>query len=171
MSKLSKPRHESVAQALFKGTSADKAYAEAGFKPSRFNAARFAKKEHILQRVTELQAAAAEKAEVTVELIAAQLDEDRALAHKKGQAGAAVAASMGKAKLYGLGVDKSNSIPNINHNYASMTEEEVLFEIAAIHQNLRQIKASKGRSNSEIRNSALKYETAAAIQNQKAIRN
>ena len=78
---------------------------------------------------------------------------------------------MGKAKLYGLGVDKSDSIPNINHNYASMTEEEVLFEIAAIHQNLRQIKASKGRSNSEIRNSALKYETAAAIQNQKAIRN
>jgi hypothetical protein len=45
---------------------------------------------------------------VTIEAIAAQLDEDRQLAHEKGQASAAVAASMGKAKLYGYLIDRSD---------------------------------------------------------------
>lgn len=133
-----------MAQALFRGTSAAKAYADAGFKPSRFNAARFAKKEHILQRVAELQAVAAQKAEVTVESIAAQLDEDRALAHKKGQAGAAVSASMAKAKLFGLGVDKRET--TYNHNYSQMTEDEVLSELASLNQELRALMAGKGKA-------------------------
>lgn len=52
---------------------------------------------------------AATKAAVTVESIANQLDEDRNLAYREGQASAAVAASMAKAKLYGMVVNKSES--------------------------------------------------------------
>ncbi len=43
---------------------------------------------------------------VTIETIAAQLDEDRRLAYEQGQASAAVAASMSKAKLFGLITDR-----------------------------------------------------------------
>lgn len=46
---------------------------------------------------------------VTVESIAEQLDNDRRLAQVTENAGAAVAASMAKAKLYGLIVNKSES--------------------------------------------------------------
>ena len=45
---------------------------------------------------------------ITVEGVAAQLDEDRALALANNQAGAAVSASMGKAKLAGLLVDRQD---------------------------------------------------------------
>ncbi len=50
-----------------------------------------------------------ERYEVTKESIAAQLDEDRALAEKVKAPGAAVSASMGKAKLFGLLVDKQET--------------------------------------------------------------
>ncbi len=47
-----------------------------------------------------------ERLGVTRETIAAQLDEDRQLAREVGQAGAAVAASTAKAKLFGLMLDR-----------------------------------------------------------------
>jgi hypothetical protein len=55
-------------------------------------------------------------ADVTVESIAKQLDEDRALARQLGQPSAAVTATMGKAKLYGLLVDKVES-ETVNTTY------------------------------------------------------
>jgi hypothetical protein len=54
-----------------------------------------------------LQQQAAQKAVVTVESIADQLDAAYALALRTEQAGAAVAAAMSKAKLFGLIVDKA----------------------------------------------------------------
>jgi len=72
-----------------------------------------AAKVNIDARIAELLAKAADKVSVTVETIAAQLDEDRHLAHQVGQPTAAVAASMAKAKLYGLAPDKHvHSGPN-----------------------------------------------------------
>ena len=50
---LKNPRHEKFAQALFKGKTADDAYAEAGFKPDRGNASRLQHKDNIVQRVAE----------------------------------------------------------------------------------------------------------------------
>jgi hypothetical protein len=47
----------------------------------------------------------AKKAEVTVESLAAELEQARQAAMKKAQNSAAVQATMGKAKLYGLGVE------------------------------------------------------------------
>ena len=46
------------------------------------------------------------RAEVTMESVTRQLDDDRALAHMQGQASAAVSATMAKAKLYGLISDR-----------------------------------------------------------------
>jgi phage terminase small subunit len=53
---LSNPRHERFAQGLAAGKSASEAYAEAGFKENRHNAATLARKQHILDRVSELLA-------------------------------------------------------------------------------------------------------------------
>jgi len=62
---LPNARHESFAQALAKGKTADEAYVLAGFKANRGNAARLNANESIRNRVQELQAKAAEKAEWT----------------------------------------------------------------------------------------------------------
>src|SRR5690606_2363866 len=62
---LPNPRHESFAQALAKGKTADEAYALAGYKPNRGNAATLKANQSILDRVAELQQRAADKAEWT----------------------------------------------------------------------------------------------------------
>lgn len=51
---LSNPRHERFAQELAKGKSAAEAYETAGFSPNRHNAATLARKQHILDRQSEL---------------------------------------------------------------------------------------------------------------------
>ena len=60
---LSNPRHESFSQALAKGKTADEAYAQAGFKPNRGNAATLKAKQSIQDRVAEIVGRIAEKAE------------------------------------------------------------------------------------------------------------
>lgn len=103
---LQNPRHEAFAQALAKGKTRAEAYVEAGYKPSEPHASRLASNGKVVARVTELLGRAAERAIVTIESIARQLDEDRQLARELGQAGAAVNATMSKAKLYGLVTDR-----------------------------------------------------------------
>lgn len=100
---LKNARHEAFAQALAKGKTAEKAYVEAGYKANRHNAAALAREEHISTRVAELQARVAKKVEVTVESLAIELEEARSLALTEKQTSAAVSATMGKAKLFGLG--------------------------------------------------------------------
>lgn len=109
MPPLPNPRHERFAQGLAKGKTADAAYADAGFKPNRGNATTLKAKQSVQDRVAELQERAAVKVELTVADIIAELEQARsvALAAQTPQAGSAVAASMGKAKLLGLVVDKS----------------------------------------------------------------
>ncbi|MEQ1943898.1 hypothetical protein ABMA32_15905 [Mesorhizobium sp. VNQ89] len=58
---LKSAKHERMAQSLAKGLSSDKAYAEAGYKPHRGNAARLSANENIMGRVTELQKERIEK--------------------------------------------------------------------------------------------------------------
>lgn len=58
-------------------------------------------------RVQSVQKEAAERALVSVQSLTEELEEARALALREGQSAAAVSASMGKAKLHGLLVDKS----------------------------------------------------------------
>lgn len=103
---LPNQRHEAFAQALAKGKTADEAYALAGFKPNRGNAATLKAKQSILDRVAELQNKVAAKVEVTIESLAAELDEARELAKGGNQPSAMVSATLGKAKLFGLIIDK-----------------------------------------------------------------
>jgi len=58
---LTNAKHERMAQALAKSHSADKAYAVAGYKPHRGNAARLSANESIKARVAELQQKHVEK--------------------------------------------------------------------------------------------------------------
>jgi phage terminase small subunit len=51
---LSNPRHERFAQGLAAGKSAEEAYSEAGFKPSRSNASTLRQNQNVLERVSEL---------------------------------------------------------------------------------------------------------------------
>lgn len=104
---LKNARHERFAQELAKGKSVDDAYAAVGYTPNRGNAARLKAKEGILSRLTELQVRTAEKATTTAADIAAQLDEDRSFARNLKQAAAAVSASLGKAKVLGLIIDRA----------------------------------------------------------------
>mgnify|MGYP006396922529 CR=1 FL=1 len=100
---LDNQRHEVFAQALAKGLSQDAAYAEAGFKPHRQNASRLMTNDAVRRRVNEIQSKAVKKAEITVQSLADELEEARAIALAEKQSSAAVSATMGKAKLFGLG--------------------------------------------------------------------
>ncbi|RMI21358.1 terminase small subunit [Sinorhizobium meliloti] len=100
---LDNPRHEAFAQALFKGKTADEAYVLAGFKANRGNAATLKANQNIVKRLAELQERSAKRVEVTVESLALELEEARSIALVEKQTSAAVSATMGKAKLFGLG--------------------------------------------------------------------
>ena len=99
---LKNARHEAYAQALAKGMTQDAAYQAAGFKPHRGNASTLRAKQNIQDRVAELTERAASKVVVTVESLAGELEEARSLALGEKQSSAAVQATMGKAKLFGL---------------------------------------------------------------------
>lgn len=103
-------RQEAFCRGLAKGLSGRESYLKAGYgaKPrvADTTASRLLAKANIRRRVAQLQQQAAQKAVVTVETIAAELDAAYRLAFESGQPAACVAAAMGKAKLFGLVVDK-----------------------------------------------------------------
>ena len=79
--------------------------------------------ESITARVLELQHRGAARAEVTVASLVHELDEARTEALRLGQASAAVAATMGKAKITGQIVDRTEiGRPG---EFDSMTEDEL----------------------------------------------
>ncbi len=104
---LSNPRHERFAQELAKGKSADAAYEAAGFRRHRGNAATLRANQSVQDRVAELQAPAAKRAEVTAESLIAEAEEVRERALAAGQYAAAVAAIKEKGVLSGVRVEKS----------------------------------------------------------------
>ena len=99
-------RHERYAQALAAGKSAAEAYELAGYRPNKGNAVRLKDNEHVRKRVAELQARGAERAEVTLVSLLAELEEARLLALQENQSSAAVQATLGKAKLTGHIIDR-----------------------------------------------------------------
>lgn len=123
---LSNPRHESFAQALAKGKSAAEAYTDAGYNPSRSAASRLSTNVNIMARVAELQGRASKKVDVTLESLAAELDEARALAMAEKQPGAMVQATMGKAKLFGKIVDKHKHSGSIgSYDLSKLSDDEL----------------------------------------------
>ena len=104
-------RQEAFARNIAEGRRQREAYRSAGYAPTSDNAAdanasRLIRDDKVQSRVRELQAAQAQASQITAERLLAELEEARSLALSLGQAGAAVAASMGRAKLGGLLVDR-----------------------------------------------------------------
>ena len=103
---LDNPRHERFAQEVAQGTSQREAYKRAGYESKSAAAAdaaasRLIRDGKVLMRIKEIQTVGARKAEVTTESILQELEDARVLAMSLNQPNAAVAASMGKAKVAG----------------------------------------------------------------------
>ncbi len=86
---LANPRHERFVQNVIEGMPASRAYVAAGFK-ARGNSAetaagRLLRNVQISARLSELRSRQASRHDVTIDKIAAQLDEDRALAQRLGR--------------------------------------------------------------------------------------
>lgn len=81
--------------------------------------------------MSELQTKTAKKVEVTIETIATELDEARELAKAEKQPSPMVQASLGKAKLYGLIVDKTRHSGTVSvvqltaKDFDGLTEDEL----------------------------------------------
>lgn len=107
------PREERFAQNLAKGMPQHKAYTEAGFslKPSanRTDASKKAREPHIAARVKELLERQAKRLDVTIDSLVGELDVMFKLALATKQPAAGVGAIMGKAKLLGLVIDKTET--------------------------------------------------------------
>lgn len=71
-------------------------------------ASRLLARAEIKARIAEIRNMAAEKTATTIQDIARQLDEDRRFAYEEKKPSAAVAASVAKAKLLGLYVEKKD---------------------------------------------------------------
>jgi len=125
---LKNARHERFAQAVARAEGAAAAYRSAGYEAegggAKTGVARLLRNAAVAARIAELQATPATTvataeitiAEVTtVEVTAArairEFEEARLLALKKGQAAAAVSATMAKAKLAGLLAEKPENTP------------------------------------------------------------
>jgi hypothetical protein len=106
MPPLDNPRWEHFAQELAKGHRAQDAYVAAGYKANPGNATRLKLNEKIFARVKELLDRSAARAEVTVASLLNELEEARKLAAEINQPSAAVAATLGKAKVAGLIVER-----------------------------------------------------------------
>ena len=126
---LRNARHEKFAQELAaNGVSAYQAYINAGFRPSRQNAARLRAKEDIAARVLEIQAAGAKSAEITVASLIEELEAARVKATDLNQLSAAVRATAEKAKISGLLVEKQQ-IEVVNTEYEPTSAAEVLADV------------------------------------------
>jgi hypothetical protein len=91
----------------------------------------------VAARLRELQERTAAKAEVTRDSILAELEEARVMAKKNGQPAAAVSASMGKAKLVGLVVDRKEvGAPGEFADLEDMTSDELREHFAALVRSL-----------------------------------
>ena len=95
-----------MAQEVAKGTSAIDAYTKAGYKPNRSHASRLVAQGNICDRVAEPQGSVAKAVKVTIESLSTELEEARGIAIEEKQTSAAVAATMGKAKLFGFLTEK-----------------------------------------------------------------
>jgi phage terminase small subunit len=118
---LRNEKHERFCRALVGGATLAKAYVQAGYAPNEKNAARLKKNEGVAARIAELQAKVADKVTTTAADIARQLDEDRKFARQLKQSAAAVTATMGKAKVLGLIVEKTR----VSFDFSNLNDEDL----------------------------------------------
>lgn len=106
------PKQEAFAQIYIEISNASEAYRQAynagnmRLDTIHVKASQLLKNDKVAVRLAELREGHRKRHEVSVDSIIKELDEARALARASGMPAAMVAASMGKAKLCGLVVDK-----------------------------------------------------------------
>jgi hypothetical protein len=136
MPALSNPRYERFAQALFAGLAGETrvkraqstAYLTAYPNCSNGNSAEAAasrllrRVKPIIERVRELQAQAAERAQESADKCVQELNQLRRDAHSDKAYGAAVAAVMGKAKILNLIVDQPPN-PSVDFSSANSMQD------------------------------------------------
>ena len=106
MPALQNQKWEMFAQGLVEGKSAYQAYQDAGYKENRGNCIRLKETESIVARVKELQTAHVQRHNVTVDSLTNELEEARLSAMDGSREAAAISATMGKAKIHGIGAEK-----------------------------------------------------------------
>ena len=89
-------------------------------------------------RARDSESQSVQRTVTTIEDMIDQIDEDRRFARERGHSAAALAASMGKAKL--LGFLAEQPAVGLNFNYTAMTQEELIAEMANIHEQARALK-------------------------------
>lgn len=136
MQVLSNPKHELFAQGLAIGKTQEQSYIAAGYcaNDARAKASRLmATNGNILGRVQELQQGAALKAELTIDDIVNELETARQAALANNNPSAMVSATMGKAKILGLIVDKTKT--DLTMTTMELSESDKA-EIAALAKQL-----------------------------------
>ena len=120
---LTPVKQELFVQELLRGTPQAQAYEKAGYKPNPGNASELASSEKISKRLGWLQQRQAARKAITVDSLCEELDEARAAALADKQYATAVSASMGKAKLMGLLVERKES--GKPGEFANMSTEQL----------------------------------------------
>lgn len=120
MPALVNTRHELFAQGLVEGRTATQAYIDAGYAANDGNSTRLRQTDEIVARVSELQTRILLRHDVTVDTLTEKLEEARLLAHEQGQAGAAVSAILGVAKLHGL---LTNKVEHTRNSLADILDD------------------------------------------------
>ena len=109
------PKQEKFCQVYIESGNASEAYRQAynteKMKPESVNSKGYQllQQVQITARLDELRAEHKKRHEITVDTLVAELEEARKLAFETDKAAAAVSATMGKAKLLGLVVDKQET--------------------------------------------------------------
>jgi hypothetical protein len=134
MTALKNQRQELFAQGLVEGKTGDKAYADAGYKANRKNAARLKSKEVIQTRVAELQAHHQRRHDVTVDGLTTKLEATREMAMDTKQPAAATGAIMATARLHGLDKSDAKVAVNVQQNTAKveLSDKELARRMAHI---------------------------------------
>jgi hypothetical protein len=138
MPALRNQRHEAFARHIFEspktGWSAKRCYQESGYathggNSSEAAASRLLRSVKLQRRIAELNRPLVRKTEVSMESLLEQIDADRAMAFERGQASAAVKATMLKARICGFLVDREeHGAPG---EFSDMTYAEILAKIRA----------------------------------------
>lgn len=138
MPKLANPRHEAFARKYLELGVARQAYVAAGYKaklrhrglpsPADVCAHHLLRHPKVKERIEGLRAMAAKRADVTEDSLIEELEQARALALQNAQSGAAVQATMGKARITGHIIERKES--GQPGDFERMNEEQLRAYIA-----------------------------------------
>jgi|SRR5882672_1983284 len=136
MPRLDNIRHERFAREYIKRGEASDAYRRAGYRPATPGSlwtasSRLLRHDEVASRIAELRRQMTYKTKISLESLMSDLDADRELARRLDQPGAAIQATVVKAKLAGLMVERKES--GGPGDFASLSAEQIVAKVRADH--------------------------------------